>query len=740
MIKRISFIVFSFFLSIALFSGFIHHKVLAVASNQTDTTSIFTFTIQGGNGNDLNDKNGQAILKSKQVRGYNIIALDASLHGRTAELPVGSLIFLHFPTGEHNISINPAKGVVEGAKGTYNPARGDIAVLQVVGQGTATITVTEVKSSKKGGVSNSTYSDGHWSGYVHKTGGAYTDVTSYWKVPTSSSCSGISNSSAWVGIDDGTDASHDLIQTGTESDCISNGQGGYVPYYRAWWEILPANETPLDTTTYPVSAGDSMFAEVKENPTNFTITIKNVTRNWTFTTNQIYSGPLSTVEWIVERPVVGGFTTTLTNYGSAPFTNATQGVSFVNGANPQLSYANDSINMTSDGTSTGTVLSSPSNPNSNTDAYTAYYCDPTNGCPTSQPAPHEWSPNVSMGSNMYQMQGIEMSNNCFMMTGGIRPSDGYTLNSGEYYCPGSGWSGGGTFTGDRAYHTIQEVVVNTGTGQKKVLIAGGYSTRNSTYSNDGELYDESLNTWSSTATMNQSRGYLASSMLADGKVLVTGGAISGVVRSSTEVYDPIANTWTLKASMNTARYNHQQVTYTDNNGNTKVMVIGGENLSGNGLTSTEIYDPSANTWSAGPSLAHARKLAFTAVVLHDGRILVVGGEGSPANAYTNPEILDPSVSSPSWSTIASQYGHYASAVVVMGSGAGYKVLASGGYSGTGAELFDPSTNTWSTTAPMNIAPMYSTYGLLSNGQVMTAGGNTGWGNGTITDIYETFSY
>src|SRR3989442_12210081 len=143
MLKRISFIVLSFFL-VAFSINFLQHKVLAVASSPTTITSTTTFSIRGGNGNDAYDANGKTILKPNQVQGHNVIILDASLNGRTAELPVGTLIFLHFPTGAHHFTINSGVVEDEATKGEVHLPQGDIGLLKVVVQGTATISVTEI--------------------------------------------------------------------------------------------------------------------------------------------------------------------------------------------------------------------------------------------------------------------------------------------------------------------------------------------------------------------------------------------------------------------------------------------------------------------------------------------------------------------------------------------------------------------------------------------------------------------
>jgi hypothetical protein len=222
--KRINFIfsVGFLFLLFQLFSP----PILA----STTQSLRHTFIIQAGNAKGTYDKNGNKILKAVQTGGVNILKLDELLNGRTAELPIGSIIFLHFPTGQHNITITPAKGIIEGAPGKYNLPKGDIAVLKVVGQGTATITVTTNLSSKQSKIVNAANNTYNWAGYERTTGGPFTDITSNWIVPTASASSGDTYSSAWAGIDDGNDTNHDLIQIGTASDYLS-GSPSYIKQY-----------------------------------------------------------------------------------------------------------------------------------------------------------------------------------------------------------------------------------------------------------------------------------------------------------------------------------------------------------------------------------------------------------------------------------------------------------------------------------------------------------------------------
>jgi hypothetical protein len=257
----------------------------------------------------------------------------------------------------------------------------------------------------------------------------------------------------------------------------------------------------------------------------------------------------------------------------------------------------------------------------------------------------------------------------------------------------------------------------------KVLVAAGHPTSNS---NTAEFYDPATDTWTLTPNLNTARGDHAASILSSGEVLVTGGYMSSVT-NTTEAYNPTTNTWVVKAPLNVARGAHEQVTFMDASGNTKVMVIGGSNLS-QALSSTEIYDPTTNSWSMGPSLQSAR-FDFSAVRLHDGRILVIGGD-----AGDNSEVYDPATNS--WTTYTPSYAFRRGAVVVLSEDEEYKVLAAGGTPAlTNAMIFDPQTNVWTNTIEM-LTPRYDfNLTLLQNGTVLAAGGNTSYAKTGTSEVY-----
>ena len=180
----------------------------------------------------------------------------------------------------------------------------------------------------------------NWSGYAN-TGGTFKNVQGAWKQPSATCSAGqTAYSSFWVGIDGDTTST--VEQTGTDADC-SNG----TPTYYAWYEMYPKFPVNLSSSTYPVVPGDSISAQVSTNGQgNFTLTITNTTRGWTFTTNQTSKkARLGSAEWIAEAPSSSGGVLPLANFGTVNFTNCTaNGLSISSNPNP------DAITMSSSGT------------------------------------------------------------------------------------------------------------------------------------------------------------------------------------------------------------------------------------------------------------------------------------------------------------------------------------------------------------------------------------------------------
>ena len=113
-------------------------------------------------------------------------------------------------------------------------------------------------------------------------------------------------------------------------------------------------------------------------------------------------------------------------------------------------------------------------------------------------------------------------------------------------------------------------------------------------------YDRGKDAWTDTAQMAQGRIRSQIALLPDGRVLVTGGV-------------PL----------------------------TSEAVDGGYSVTeGPPLTSTEIYDPGADTWTAGPDLLEARQGGH-AITLADGSVLVFGGYSATPQEEPSPDTGTP---------------------------------------------------------------------------------------------------
>jgi hypothetical protein len=256
--------------------------------------------------------------------------------------------------------------------------------------------------------------------------------------------------------------------------------------------------------------------------------------------------------------------------------------------------------------------------------------------------------------------------------------------------------------------------------------------------------------FAATGSLQTARFAHAATLLADGRVLVTGGlgvAPSGSVINpkldSAEIYDPASGTFTPTGSMINARAHHVTALL----GVRQVLVVGGDSsqsaelfdartgtftatgsltsphtvptatLMGNGkvlvaggaTAAAELYDPVSGTFSATGSLSVARS-GHSATLLQDGSVLVAGGGTATAELY-NPAS---GAFTPTGSMSESRDGH--SAVRLMDG----TVLVTG--SGLSADVYDPATGTFVPVGSMIGATAGSSFTERSDGSVLAAGG------------------
>lgn len=259
-----------------------------------------------------------------------------------------------------------------------------------------------------------------------------------------------------------------------------------------------------------------------------------------------------------------------------------------------------------------------------------------------------------------------------------------------------------------------------------VLLAGGFLNSvwdygGSLSDNGAGLYDSATGQFSGTGNMTASRGDHTATLLASGKVLIAGGSgmdVTGPGLASAELYDPASGTFTPTGNMTDARFMHTATLLK----NGKVLIVGGAvSNTAAPLATVELYDPSTGAFTMTGSLQTARE-QHTATLLADGRVLIAGGEISSGSgnlqATASAEIYDPSTGSFSATGSMSAARSFHTATLLP---AGTVLVAGGGDNST-AEVFDPATGTFNITGGMEVGRSGHTATLLSNGSVLVAGG------------------
>ena len=246
--------------------------------------------------------------------------------------------------------------------------------------------------------------------------------------------------------------------------------------------------------------------------------------------------------------------------------------------------------------------------------------------------------------------------------------------------------------------------------------------------------------WRQTAPLATSRFKHTANLLPNGKVLIVGGATYTAATNTyrdlaeAELYDPLSNTWSSAGKMATARYGHTSTLLP----NGKVLVTGGTTTSGQ--TQGEIYDPSSNSWTTGD--INAESLAYsTATLLNNGNVLFVGGTLPLSDLADSspPKLYDYKANNSNFTAVTNTYNQYyitnnTSTLLPDGT-----VLITGGSQNTGNNyyfgsiyaqvwLYDPASDSWkdstndSSIQSMAHARALHSAVLLANGKVLVTGG------------------
>lgn len=345
---------------------------------------------------------------------------------------------------------------------------------------------------------------------------------------------------------------------------------------------------------------------------------------------------------------------------------------------------------------------------------------------------HGFEATGSMATARVSHTATLLQNGKVLVVGGKDPT-GISTVTAEIYDPASG-----TFTsttGNMAVGRFSHTATLLTNG--KVLIAGGIGTGPST-TITAELFDPTTGTFSATsAGMTAVRTAHTATLLTNGQVLLVGGTdISGTAQQTAELFDPASGTFTATTGkMGTARAGQTATLLSSG----KVLVAGGVDAAAVPVATAELFDPSTGTFTATTVSMSVARAQHTATFLPaSGKVLIAGGLDSSGNPEATAELFDPNAgtfTATASPMITPRYQHNANLL------ADGTVLVTGGSAGAGAislaEVFDPTSTSFSQTGSMTIERFAAASVLLTDGRVLvTGGGNTSGLPDNLADLYQ----
>jgi hypothetical protein len=234
------------------------------------------------------------------------------------------------------------------------------------------------------------------------------------------------------------------------------------------------------------------------------------------------------------------------------------------------------------------------------------------------PATSSFAPTGTMTMGRSGHIAILLNDGRVLLAGGVGAGWSF-LETAEIYDPQTGtFAATGQMMMPRESHTA--TLLPSG----EVLVTGGHTGRRAAMKiyDSAELYNPVTGQFRLTGPMMVPRHKHDATLLADGRVFISGGAderdAQGVYRS-TEIFDPATGSFTLAGDMHNGRYKHTGASLLLPNGN--VLLLGG-------APRAEIYDPQSGMFREIDGTLGKSWLFATTTVLANGDILLAGGYGS----------------------------------------------------------------------------------------------------------------
>lgn len=234
------------------------------------------------------------------------------------------------------------------------------------------------------------------------------------------------------------------------------------------------------------------------------------------------------------------------------------------------------------------------------------------------PATGTFRPTGALGAARSGHVAVLLGDGRVLIAGGLGPEWTF-LSSAEIYDPATGrFTPTGSMTAPRESH----VAVRMRDGRP--LIIGGHNgrRRDLTLLTSAETYDPATGRFSRVGDMAIRRHKHDAVTLADGRVLVTGGADErddrGIYDSS-ELFDPGTGRFQPGPRMRVGRYKHA---------GSSLLLPNGLVLIAGGAPQAEVYDPQTRSFTVVSGDARMAGQFSAAATLRDGRALITGGYGN----------------------------------------------------------------------------------------------------------------
>ncbi|UJR19447.1 hypothetical protein I4U23_022577 [Adineta vaga] len=236
-----------------------------------------------------------------------------------------------------------------------------------------------------------------------------------------------------------------------------------------------------------------------------------------------------------------------------------------------------------------------------------------------------------------------------------------------------------------------------------------------------EIYNIHMDKWFFVPNiMNEQRTHHTATLLRNGEVLIVGGMFihNMPVASSTQLYNPSSNTFVTTGSLNIARYGHTAILLDDG---LSMLVIGGHDSYDSLVPiQPEIYKEGSWSYTVGDMIT--TRIDCAAVLLPGGNVLIAGGVDSSSTTASSVEIYNSITGTFSLvQPMACARSHFTLTLLPTG-----RVLAVGGKNLAEdeclltTELYNPKTNQWTSTRLLNFL-RYGHNSILLNDSVLIIG-------------------